>query len=274
MKKALILILSLLILVQTIALGEAGRIILLTDYCQIGWGESYTLGAVDEQGNLYVFSSDSWQDIPFSDDAFPEWVQSSADLQQVGTLASQDLFDLKGMVSAVQAQEVTYTSAACDAGCQRSYAYRYDRNGQAEAILLGVSGDEVFENTDPAAQALYSFLRKSFPDVTAFDGQPGMSPAGFQPVPLMTFAGYAQITREGLSLTAWYNDCESGLQQITPALTMDELMSMTVTGKKNCNSVTGNTVIYRLTDSEGNDIAKFEFYKELLVMPDGMYTVQ
>ena len=274
MKKALILILSLLLLTQTLANAESGKIILLTEYRQMGWGESYAMGAVDEQGNLWSLTLESWQEIPLSDEDFLNWVPSQSSLELVGTLSSSELFDLKGMVAAVEEMEVTYTSAACDAGYQQSYAYRYDSTGQAEAILLGASGDEVFENTDATAQALYRFLRQTFPEVTSYDDQAGMAPAGFQAVSLMRFSGYEGLNPDGLSLTAWYDDCEAGMSEIAPELTLDDLKRMSVSGKKNCNSVTGDTVVYRLTDAEGNVIARFEFYDGLLVMPDGMYTVQ
>ena len=51
-------------------------------------------------------------------------------------------------------------------------------------------------------------------------------------------------------------------------------MAMTVTGKKNSLHTTGNTISYCFTDEEGSTVAVFEFCENLLVQPDGMYTVE
>ena len=276
MKKG-ILLLMLLLLVPALAFGETApeqkTMLLITDYCQTGWGESFTLGAVDDKGNLWTLSLESWQGIPLSGEPFLQWVESEAALEMAGTLSASDLFDLKGMVAAVQAQEVTYTTSACDAGSQRSYACRRGGDGQTELVLLGASGDDMFENTDPTAQALYRFLRDTFPKVTAYDGESGMAPAGFQAVDLLTFCGCEGLDFTNLTLTAFYTDCETGPSETEPGLTAEEILQMMVTGKKNCNSVTGNTVTYRFTDKEGKAAASFTFCDGLLVTDDGMYKI-
>ena len=59
-------------------------------------------------------------------------------------------------------QERNTVSNAEDAGTEESYAVRYTAEGDPEVILLGVSGESVFENTDPNAQSLYLRLRQMF----------------------------------------------------------------------------------------------------------------
>ena len=49
-----------------------------------------------------------------------------------------DLFDLKSLVYAVEKSDAPSYPAACDAGTERTYAVQYDRDGNAEAILLGM----------------------------------------------------------------------------------------------------------------------------------------
>ena len=47
-----------------------------------------------------------------------------------------------------------------------------------------------------------------------------------------------------------------------------------VTGKASSMGATGDTTIYTCYDANGKPLASFEFYGELLVRSDGMYTVK
>lgn len=92
-------------------------------------------------------------------------------------------------------------------------------------------------------------------------------------VPIAAFCGYDMHDLAGLELVCYWNDCESGVSEAEPGITAEQLLALSVTGKANDLSVTGNTTIYRLVDINGETAAVFEFYGDLLVLPDGMYAV-
>ena len=160
--------------------------------------------------------------------------------ENIGRLKFDDLFDLKSLVNAVQESDEPSYPAACDAGTEETYAVRYDRDGNAEAILLGMSGDDVFENTDPNAQGLYLAARRLFPGVIAYGGS--MGPAGFVPKDLVGFCGLGSLS--GATVRASYNDCESGPSEIPLSREqqkqiLDTVRSTVVTGKVSACVTTG-----------------------------------
>ena len=163
-----------------------------------------------------------------------------------------------------------------DAGTERSYAVQYDNEEQAHCILLGMSGDDCFENTDPDAQALYLYLRTMFPQVTCYGGD--MGPRGFEPVSIRTFCNLEGLDPDHLEITACYVDCETGPLPIT--LTEEDRLALldlirngVVIGKSNATMVTGGTTSYDLSDPDGNYLTSLEFYEGLLVRSDGMYAI-
>lgn len=275
MMTALVLLMIAMLLI-TAAGAESVKtreIILMTEYQQMGWGETFQLGAVDSDGRLWFCESDTRGDVPYGNEELLAWAETTDQLEPGRQIAKDDLADLVSLVQTVPVQTLSYQSGACDAGEQTSYAIRRDRQGNAEIVVLGASGDDTCENTDPGAQSLYRSLRGLFPGVTAFDGEEGMSPAGFQKTDLLTFCGCEGIDLTRLSMKAFANDCEEGPSEIEPPMNAEEIVKMAVTGKRNSLSTTGNTVFYCFEDGNGENIAVFEFYGELLVRPDGMYTV-
>ena len=253
---------------------QARNIILLTEYQQMGWGENFQFGALDDNGILWTYGSSTREDIPYKAEALLAWAESSDRLEAAGTVSREALSDMISMVNTVTAQDVVSHSYACDAGVQTSYAIRKDRDGKAEIIVLGMAGDETFENTDPAAQSLYKSLLSLFRSVTSYAGGGIIAPVGFQTVDILSFCGYEGVDLTKYIMTAYANDCETGAYETEPGINAADIMSMTVTGKQNSMSTTGNTVTYCFTDSNGNMIAAFEFYNDLLVCPDGMYTIK
>ena len=247
--------------------------ILVTEYQQMGWGEKFQLGAIDSNGNLWCYQDNTRGNIPYDNHIMLSWAESTDKLELDSTLTESELADIKSLVQTVQAQKVSYQSSACDAGTQTSFAVRKDKNGESEIIILGVSGDDTYENTDPSAQSLYASLRSAFPWVIAYEGEKNMSPAGFEKTDILSFCGYEGIDLSQLKMTAYYNDCEAGASETEPRLSVEEIAGMSVIGKKNSMFTTGNTVTYCFEDNKGKTIAAFEFYRDLLVWQDGMYAL-
>ena len=245
----------------------------MTEYQQMGWGEAFQFGALDADGTLWVYGSTTREDIPYEPEALLAWAESSDRLEAVGTISDAALTDIISLVKTVPAQKVISHSYACDAGVQTSYAVRKSRDGKAEIIVLGMAGDDTFENTDPAAQSLYKTLLSLFRSVKSYAGEENIAPAGFQAVDMLSFCGYQGVDLTKYTMTAYANDCETGASETEPGLSAQEIMRMTVTGKQNSISTTGNTITYCFTDSDGTVVAAFEFYNGLLVRSDGIYKV-
>ncbi len=263
---------------ETAALGEGRpQPIVYTYYRQSGWGDSVQIGYVDEKGGLWLAKgSDSALYFPFKGEEQLAWLCSGAGPQRIGELSHDALSAIKSLVLSVEDQGSRSHGVACDAGTEASYAVRTDREGRTERILLGMSGDDCFENTDTNAQALYSLLRRLFPDVICY-GAP-MGPAGFQSVPVMVFCAFGEVDLAGAAVGKVYSDCEEGLiRQETGEAEREQILALvtrgTVTGKVNALAVTGGTTVYTLYSPEGECLGSIELYQGLLVRPDGMYAV-
>ncbi|MBQ7455829.1 MAG: hypothetical protein IJS53_05235 [Clostridia bacterium] len=274
-----------LCLALTLALCPAGfaagapRPILYTYYRQAGWGDRVQVACVDEDGGLWLaVGCDSEMRWPWSLEEQLAWMQTAGNLEKVGELTSGALFDLNSLVLSAEDCGEKTVPCACDAGTEYSYIVRYDReDGAPERVLLGASGDDLFENFDPNAQALYRWLRETFPQVTSYAGL--MGPVGFTPISLLAFCGKADVDLSGAEVTAFSIDCEAG--PIELEITEDEkeaararVMYGTVTGKANATTVTGGTVVISFREADGRFLCSFEFYRGLLVRQDGMYYVE
>ncbi|MDO4459710.1 MAG: hypothetical protein Q4C42_06475, partial [Clostridia bacterium] len=188
---------------------------------------------------------------------------------ETGEFIEYDISNVSSLVGTVEDREPTYESLADDAGQQRSFAIRNN-----DMIELGASGCSKYENTDPAAQALYKILREAFPEVTAFEDDEYIAPAGFIETPILEYCGYEKVNLSKLKMQCLYNDCEEAPYETDPKLTAEEIASMVVTGKANSFLITGGSCYYRFTDKSGEQVAFFEFYDDLLVTDDGMYYVK
>ena len=173
--------------------AKAARPILMTVYQQAGWGDAVQIGYVDEAGGLWLITGQD-RELSWPDDLDQQlaWLAAYGSPVATGTLSHDELFELNSLVACVTASAEQPSPAANDAGTECSYAIRYAQD-EAEAVLLGVSGDSRFENEDSTAQALYLFLRNAFTDVTSYYGHPHMGPVGFQTVSLLRFCGYEGI---------------------------------------------------------------------------------
>ena len=260
--------------------ADRPRIILYTYYRQMGWGDRVQAGCVDEKGGLWLMTGyDSQLKWPYGVDEQLAYLRSSENLTLVDTLTSDGLFDLKGLILTAQDQGSRTLPAANDAGTERSFAVLYDADGTANALLLGASGDDFFENTDVNAQALYQRLRQWFPQVTSYAGVGGMGPIGFLPVSLRAFCGWPDFDADQAVITAAYMDCEAGSIPLELSETEEKdirrlVSRAVVTGKANATFVTGGTAACFFYDQEGRCLASLELYHGLLVWRDGMYTLE
>lgn len=279
MKKTAICLILALLLATAAAGAEAPRIILYTAYRQAGWGDRLEAGFVDEDGGLWTLSGEAtalgW---PGDRAAQLEFLQKSDRLVKAGELDSDGLFDLKSLIVSVDADDGKPSAAACDAGTEASFAVQYE-DGAPQVVRLGMSGDDMYENADPDAQALYLWLRKAFPTVPSWLGSEGMGPAGFQPVPVCEFCGLDAAALAGAEVRGAYNDCEAGpspleLDAEEAEQVRQRVLKGTVTGKANAIVTTGGTYTFSFYDAAGEHLGSVEFYRGLLVRRDGMYAVE
>ena len=259
--------------------AERPRIILYTAYRQVGWGDAVQIGCIDDEGGLWAANGyDSELSWPYGWEKQIVYLQTADSLTEMGKLSREDLSAMKSLISSVPTPEGRPAGWMCDAGTESSYAVRYDRQGNAEAVLLGMTGDDFLENTDPGAQSLYRKLHNRFPFVRSYCGETSES-WGFRPVSIAEFCHMEKIDWNSVMVTAWHTDCEAGPREVE--ITEDEakqviedMKNAVVTGKENAISVTGGTTVFCFTDSSGNTLGTIELYGGLLVMNDGMYTVE
>lgn len=279
MRRILILALLLALCLGAAARAEAREILLYTAYQQAGWGDRLEVGLVDADGELWTLSGSAGE-LAWPGDAAAqlEYLQNCNALVPAGELSFDDVFDLKGLIDSVDVDDGKPVGAACDAGVESSWAV--DDTGDALVLLrLGMSGDDMYENPDPDAQALYLCLRRLFPGVTSYFGTPGMGPAGFAPVAVCDFCKLDAAALADAEVRCAEIDCEAG--PIEVALDEDEAaevremaLNSKVTGKANATMVTGGTVVYSFYDAAGEYLGSVELYRGLLVARDGMYTLE
>lgn len=179
--KKLVLLAVMLIMAGCLspAQAERPRMILYTAYRQAGWGDAVQVGCIDENGGAWAMTGyDTELKWPYGWEKQIEYLATSDNLTFTGKLSAEQLLALKSLIDRVQATEDQPVGWMCDAGTESSYALRYDREGSAEAILLGMTGDDFLENTDPRAQALYAKLRDLFPFVRSYLASFNMSSTG------------------------------------------------------------------------------------------------
>lgn len=259
--------------------AERPAIILYTAYRQMGWGDAVQIGAVDENGGLWAAAGDdselAW---PYGWEKQLAYLQTSSNLDEAGQLTRDELFALSSLIASVQATEKERVGWMCDAGTESSWAVRYDREGHAEAIVLGMTGDDLLENTDPNAQALYRKLRLLFPFVRSYEGE--MTEAwGFQPVPVAAFCHLDGIDWDGVTVSTVITDCEAGPKEAEVTAEeakqiIDLMKNAVVTGKANALCVTGGAAVFYFSGRDGNSLGSIELYDGLLARPDGMYQLQ
>lgn len=267
---------------NTAAGSTPARIILYTYYRQMGWGDRVQIGCVDEEGVLRTITGyDSSLKWPYKPEEQLEYLSQTDQFETEYAMKYTDFFAAQSLVYRVEDQGSRSVPAANDAGTEKSYAVRYSAEGEPIFILLGMSGDDFFENTDPNAQALYLLLRRLFPGVTTYSfGMSGMGPMGFTPVSLADFIGLDTDAIRDAEIRCTYIDCEEGpvAQEMTEEDTaelMALLRSGKVTGKADALESTGGIFFFGFYAPDGRLIGSVDLDESgLLVMGDGRYYYQ
>ena len=279
LKTLMLLCLAAALLAGTAAAAgsEKPRIILYTCYENLyPDGLQLQAGCVDDTGKFWTLDRmGSDYDWSVGMDEYLAGLLEAGELTPAGELKSMDLFELKSLIVSVE-DRGNETEAVCEgAGAESSYALDWDYDGNVRKVLLGVSGDSRFENTDDNARALYRLLREFFPGVENY-AYSDMGPQGFRPVSLIEYCGWQDIDFSKVTFSCADMDCEAG--PITVELTdedregiLDLIMTRKVTGKANATLVTGGTTVYYFTDENGEYLDGLELYRGLLVTNDGMY---
>ncbi|MBQ9009005.1 MAG: hypothetical protein IJ088_06715 [Clostridia bacterium] len=273
-----------LLMLPSLCSGEErkpGRIVLMTDYRQQGWGDLVQIGCMDEDGCLFGMSgADEQLRWPWKEEDKRAFLENSEELRFLGQLEEDDRFAILSLVSDVGTQSGVKGFGGCDMGTENTCAVRYSREGTPEFILLGQSGDRCYENTDPSAQALYRWARRLFPGIRCYAyGDVGIGPQGYEARPLATFLNISESVLDGAEISCMDMDCEAGpipveLSEEESAALRELLRSGMVTGKANSLSVTGGTRAYVLRQPDGTWIGSVDLYGGLLVRGDGMYTIE
>ena len=284
MKKILTVIIAaaLVMGLAAAAYAEIPDIVLVTVYEQMGWGDEISVGFVDEDGGLWTLEgSASGLNWPYAPEEQVAYLLRSEQKVQVGRLSADDRFDLNGLIECAEPQQPAPCAWACDAGTQRSYAVR-NRDDRPEIMMLGITVDDIWENTDANAQALFAHLRRLFPNVRCYADEYEKTTGeswGFTPVKIRDFLQIDWLDREGITMECCLTDCEEGLIDCPVAAGDTEeilnfLRNGSVTGKANATFVTGGTYVFSFRDSAGEYLGSFEVYGDLLVSNDGMYYLE
>ena len=283
MRKLCVLLLMCLALAALPALVLAEPVetdvLIYTYYIETDGGDLVQIAFLTEEGEMWTLSG-SVDELGWPSDVTEQlnFMSQRERFTRLGTLDYDEIFTLRSLTSDLEDQGAELKSTAEDAGLEYSYGLTYISRTQQQPILLGVSGDCCFENTDPDAQTLYQKLRELFPDVPHYK-ELGMGPQGFIPVPFAEFCGLNAAQLSNVSFKGGYNDCEAGyfefeMQDDTLEWLWALLEHGYVTGKANAIFTTGGSVSYTIFDDSGNYISSLEFYEGLLVRGDGMYSFE
>ncbi|MBQ8093746.1 MAG: hypothetical protein IJ242_09250 [Clostridia bacterium] len=263
---------------ETTDVPHPGNIILYSFYLQAGWGDRVQLGCLDDQGQVFTMEgSDSQLHWPYDFQSQLTFLTSHSELAYRGTIAHDDLFDIESLIFQTEDQGTASRPGACDAGTEYTYTVQYPKGSDPVRILLGMSGDDIFENTDPNAQSLYWCARQLFPNIWYYAySDLNMGPAGFRQEKLAAFLGISDSILENGIITCCETDCETGIipVELTPereSAIRHQLLTSKVIRKASCVSVTGGTFCYTFQDPDGNILGSVELYEGRLVLPGGMY---
>ena len=121
--------------------SSPGEVILYTCYRQTGWGDRVQIGCVDGDGGLWLLTGyDSELQWPEDPEEQLSFLASCRRMENAGKLSSDDLFELKSLISGTEDQGRAAHPSAEDAGTEKSWAVQRNADGTAQWILLGVSG--------------------------------------------------------------------------------------------------------------------------------------
>ena len=256
--------------------GRSPRILLMSCYQQDGWGDGSSATFLDENGCIWRYESAA--PLPETEEARLAFLAETDAVALVGQMDFWRMLELRSLIESAQPWPLEPQSAgAADFGLNTYSAVRYGADGSAEVIPLAVSGNWTAENLEPNAYALYIALF----DEIAVHGT--ADPAWLRPMniprePLAAFYGLEQALFEGATLTVSFFDPQTGEHEYMPdedemQEKLDWLAGLVVTLKRNALPHAGPTCVYTLYSSQGEKLATFAFFHDLLVTDSGMYAV-
>ena len=201
------------------------------------------------------------------------------------TLDRSRFTELASMAAAAETQDSRPVKTGADFGQEEIYALRRNRDGEEEAVLLGISGSYVFGNQDRNAQALYRFMWRQ---LRRYCGAPGgfgyaseiAMPRGFEMITVRDFFGLQDVNAETAVITAALEDCETGMLEADlteegTAFARKLLTRGVIIEKRNSLVTTGGTFSYFFSDGEGRLLGRIDTFEgnTLAVARDGMYTI-
>lgn len=256
--------------------GRSPRILLMSCYQQDGWGDGSSATFLDENGCIWRYESAA--PLPETEEARLAFLAETDAVALVGQMDFWRMLELLSLIESAQPWPLEPQSAgAADFGLNTYSAVRYGADGSAEVIPLAVSGNWTAENPEPNAYALYVAL---FDEIMIYETA---NPTWLQPMnlprePLAAFCGLEETIFEGATLTVTFSDPQSGehmaaLDEDEMQEKLDWLAGLVVTLKRNALPHAGPTCVYTLYSSQGEKLATFAFFHDLLVTDSGMYAV-
>lgn len=245
-------------------------------YQQEGWGGRSSATFLDEEGCIWRYESAA--PLPDTEEARLAFLSETDGAVPVGQMDFWRMLELRSLIESAQPWPLEPQPAgAADFGLNTYSAVRYGTDGSAEVIPLAVSGNRTAENPEPNAYALYVAL---FDEIMIHETA---NPTWLQPMnlpcePLTAFCGLEETLLEGATLTVSFFDPQSGDRELLLSgdemqEKLDWLASLVVTLKRNALPPAGHTCVYTLYSPQGETLAAFSFFHDLLVTDSGMYAV-
>lgn len=257
--------------------ARSSQILLMCCYQQDGWGGRSSATFLDDEGRIWRYESAT--PLPDTEEARLAFLAETDCAVGIGQLDFWRVLELRSLIESAQAWPLEPKSAgAVDFGLNTYSAVRYGEDGSAEVIPLAVSGDWTAENPEPNAFALYVAL---FHEIAVHETA---DPAWMQPTNLprellAAFCGLDETLMEGATLAVTFSDpqsgeCEYPLDEDEMREKLDWLAGLVVTLKQNALPYAGHTCVYTLYSPQGERLAAFAFFHDLLVTDGGMYAVE
>lgn len=257
--------------------ARSSQILLMCCYQQDGWGGRSSATFLDDEGRIWRYESAT--PLPDTEEARLAFLAETDCAVGIGQLDFWRVLELRSLIESAQAWPLEPKSAgAVDFGLNTYSAVRYGEDGSAEVIPLAVSGDWTAENPEPNAFALYVAL---FHEIAVHEtADPAwMQPTNLPREPLAAFCGLDETLMEGATLAVTFSDpqsgeCEYPLDEDEMREKLDWLAGLVVTLKQNALPYAGHTCVYTLYSPQGERVAAFSFFHDLLVTDGGMYAVE
>lgn len=257
--------------------ARSSQILLMCCYQQDGWGGRSSATFLDDEGRIWRYESAT--PLPDTEEARLAFLAETDCAVGIGQLDFWRVLELRSLIESAQAWPLEPKSAgAVDFGLNTYSAVRHGEDGSAEVIPLAVSGDWTAENPEPNAFALYVAL---FHEIAVHEtADPAwMRPTNLPREPLAAFCGLDETLMEGATLAVTFSDpqsgeCEYPLDEDEMREKLDWLAGLVVTLKQNALPYAGHTCVYTLYSPQGERLAAFAFFHDLLVTDGGMYAVE